>query len=274
MALMQAQKAPESLAPWIAGFSERFDTFGGPAIELPVGHCTLQVMLADDYLVERGPSQGPSHAPRLGFWGAHTQPRRAVGGARVHAFIVHLTARGAGALSGLSFGESLCRVLDLHEIAPSDFGANALYDCLSASRSFTQRVEIFHSLLAPYLAAAKTDRGCQLIDALSVKSPRSVGDIAAYAQMSPRALRRFFESQMGLSARHYLSLLRFERLLRNVHPDPWMERLPHRSDYADQAHACREFKRFAGMTQSQYCTAKRLAGDKLVHTLVASTSRN
>ncbi|MBY0566575.1 MAG: helix-turn-helix domain-containing protein [Hyphomonadaceae bacterium] len=109
---------------------------------------------------------------------------------------------------------------------------------------------------------------------MSIKPPRRVDDIAAQAQLSPRALRRFFETQMGLSARHYLSLLRFERLLRNVHPDPWMERAHHGPDYADQAHACREFKRFSGMTQSQYRALKRMAGDKLVHTLVATTSGN
>jgi AraC-like DNA-binding protein len=81
----------------------------------------------------------------------------------------------------------------------------------------------------------------------------SVSDIASACNISVRQLERDFKTLSGFSPRLFSKLIRFRYLLENV-PDKlrYMTDLAYAHDYYDQAHFTNEFKRFTGLTPTQY----------------------
>ena len=81
----------------------------------------------------------------------------------------------------------------------------------------------------------------------------SVSDMADACNLSVRQLERDFKTLSGFSPRLFSKLIRFRHLLENV-PDKLlsMTDLAYEYDYYDQSHFINEFKRFTGLTPTQY----------------------
>jgi AraC-like DNA-binding protein len=82
-----------------------------------------------------------------------------------------------------------------------------------------------------------------------------IGRLAAEAGWSHKHLITRFRQQMGLRPKTAARLIRFDRVWRRLAqsegPPVWAD-LAHEAGYADQAHLIREFRRFTGMTPTQF----------------------
>lgn len=89
--------------------------------------------------------------------------------------------------------------------------------------------------------------------ALLDSSTRTVGEFAERLEMSSRSLERLSRRAFGFAPKLLLRRQRFMRSLAQFMLDPslsWIETLDWH--YVDQAHFVRDFKRFMGMSPSQY----------------------
>lgn len=84
-----------------------------------------------------------------------------------------------------------------------------------------------------------------------------VAALASDLSMSPRHVERLFADHVGLGPKLVARILRFQELLaaaRSTPGAPWTD-LAARSGYADQAHAIRDFREFAGTTPTAWVAA-------------------
>ena len=71
--------------------------------------------------------------------------------------------------------------------------------------------------------------------------------------VSPRHLRRLFAQCVGISPSDYMRLGRFVDALHLLNaPQPRLTTIAHKAGYYDQAHFCRDFRHFVGMTPIEY----------------------
>ena len=89
---------------------------------------------------------------------------------------------------------------------------------------------------------------------------KRIDDLAAMANVSTRRLERHFIEHVGIPAKTFSRLVRFDRAVRDIGArgkSSWSQfALAH--GYNDQAHFINEFKEFAGLTPAQFETESRL----------------
>jgi AraC-like DNA-binding protein len=93
-----------------------------------------------------------------------------------------------------------------------------------------------------------------LLKARELGSGSNVQDFAAEIGLSTRQLHRQYRSRFGISPKTYFSILRFiqAKNLLSTCPDMELSEIALESNYYDQAHFIKEFKRFSGFTPSSY----------------------
>ena len=82
-----------------------------------------------------------------------------------------------------------------------------------------------------------------------------VRDMAASSAMKPRSLRRTFDRQSGVAPKRWLLLHRLDRVLRDARladPEFPLAQLAVAHGFSDQAHLCREFRRFTGASPKAF----------------------
>ena len=85
----------------------------------------------------------------------------------------------------------------------------------------------------------------------AITSAPSVAGMARAAEMSPRALQRWFEREVGMPPRRYLRVLRFQRAFAEAAEGPSLADRAYAHGFADQAHMAREYRRLAGAPARQ-----------------------
>lgn len=104
-----------------------------------------------------------------------------------------------------------------------------------------------HLARAPTLAAI--GRG--------IITARTVAQMCEHTGMAPRALQRWFVTNVGVAPRHYLRLLRFQATLERLPKEIGLAHQAADRGFADQAHMTREFRTFAGATPNKARSAAR-----------------
>ena len=82
-----------------------------------------------------------------------------------------------------------------------------------------------------------------------------IEDLAAFAGVTRQHLRRRFAAAVGLPPKLYARIVRFRALIASTNaerPPHWAE-LAHDLGYSDQAHLCRDFKEFSGLSPGAWC---------------------
>lgn len=81
-----------------------------------------------------------------------------------------------------------------------------------------------------------------------------IAELDGLSSLSRRRLTRLFALQVGMLPKTYARLLRFRRVLAEVHAHPVVSWADVAVDcgYFDQAHLTRDFKHFSGFTPAQY----------------------
>jgi len=83
----------------------------------------------------------------------------------------------------------------------------------------------------------------------------TVGQMVHYSGYTERHIERVFAEQVGMSPKKFGSIVQFHRflkLLRNKPADISLTTICHESGYFDQSHLIRAFKKYTGITPSEY----------------------
>lgn len=270
---MQYASIPADLTPFVAGIVERREIQAGRAvIELPLARLELVFNFGDPFEIALDGAHAPTPAamalgPRVGALGARE-------GARVHFFVIQLTAAGVRALTGIPPRLFMGRILRLTDVLDD---APALSDALAGAEDFAARAAImFERMRRATGAPAGGDAAVlRLADAITDGSLRGPVDaIAVRAGLGVRALRSRFQAEMGLSPKTLLRLSRFERMLHSIHAElgaSWLRINIEDAalEFYDQAHLIRDFREFAGITPGAYTRVKQ-AGSRAIYTVPAA----
>ena len=132
--------------------------------------------------------------------------------------------------------------------------ADALLNRLGETASFHAQCDLVLRWLA---GLADADGAATLVasacrDLERTASAGTVERAATNAGISPRHLQRLFTERVGLSPARYVQLARFARAVPLISSARTLTEVAAAAGYFDQAHFCRDFRAFAGMTPDEY----------------------
>lgn len=252
---------PADLAPLVEALAGRSAEVARSAFPVfPTGRAELIFHFGDPFLIGAGAS-AMRPLPRAALLG----PRHGVywqsAGPRIDWLLVQLTPLGCRRLLGLRFAEAWESELALSDCWGSE--AEALHERLHGAPGFSARAAAAVDALRMLARGAPaSDPVSELVSLARGGRIRSVEAMARRLGTGPRRLHQRFSAEAGIAPKAFLGLMRFGRQLESRHPLP---RRPDEDEYADDSHAIREFRRYAGMTPGAYAAQKR-GGDRLVYT--------
>ena len=254
---------PPDLAPFVealAGRTARSEARRFPVF--PTARAELIFHFGDPFLVGEDPAAMRPLA-RAVLLGPRRRTYGQSAGPRIDWFMVQLSPLGLRRLLGLSFAETWESEIALDEC----WGAKAgvLFDQLAGTGSFARRAAVAAEALRR-LGGEAADPLSEAVSRVRSGQLRSVGALCRRLDVGPRRLHQRFTAETGIAPKLFLSLMRFGRHLEALHPRPLLPCVEaDEPEYADDSHAIREFRRFAGVTPGAYVAQKR-AGDRLVYT--------
>lgn len=268
---LEIRPVSPDLKPFVTTFVERRDVVALTGMrELPTPAPLIQVMLGGDFrFVRDGEAEV---APRAGLWGPSSTAPQSRAEGPLHVFVAVLTPRGAALVGPDVEGGLADRRLSLEEVlsAPRRFPL----DRFIQQSDIDRRVAVMQDWLRTLSAhrAEPVDPALAAIDAVTRHRLREpVADIARRCGLSERGLHKRCSRLVGLPPKRLLRIARLQRLLRTLHPSPWLggaDGEDARLEYADDSHLARDFADLTGLTPSAYRAAKIASGDRLLHTLI------
>lgn len=83
-----------------------------------------------------------------------------------------------------------------------------------------------------------------------------IGELAKLLYTNPRSLQIDFQKDYGVSAKHFAKNFRFDKIKKTLsqNPDTNLKELAYDYGYTDQAHFIKDFKSFANMTPTEFCS--------------------
>lgn len=263
--------APADLQPFVSAFVERKDPAAFHDMrELPVPVPLIQIMLGGDVHLTAGGET--LTVPRAALWGPSSTAPRSRTDRPMHVFVAVLTLRGAAVLTRNAQGPMADHRTDIEQLLGP---AAAVWVARIAEAPDTgHRIALaeawFRSLMSR--TGEPADPAVALIDAmLHHRSRKTVAGIARDCGISERALHKRCVRLVGWPPKRLLRIARLQRLLRTLHPSPWLsfrEAGDARLEYADDSHSARDLMDLTGLTISAYRASKVASGDRLVHTLI------
>lgn len=176
-------------------------------------------------------------------------------------FLIQLTPLGCRRLLGLGFAEAWNDEIALGDLWGS--AAEALHERLREAGSFQARAALAVAALRACAGPVEADPVSRFGSLARAGRVRTLAELAAGLGVGPRRLHQKFVADYGIGPKTFLSLMRFGRQLEARHPLSSRHGADE-PEYADESHAIREFRRFAGLTPGAYVRQKQT--DRLVHT--------
>lgn len=135
--------------------------------------------------------------------------------------------------------------------------ARSVEEQLGNTDDENKRVALLHTFLTKRLkpASVKTTIAANAARSIMATSgTTTIHQLAADACMSERQLERIFLSSVGISAKTFSKITRFQHSIRAAQNgrQTTLTQLAYENGYYDQAHFTRDFKTFAGMSPTQY----------------------
>jgi AraC-like DNA-binding protein len=246
-------EAPERLSPFVSVFVHRDEHVDGRAVRiLPELRSSIQVRLADPYWVRERTDASPwRRAPDISLWAPRHNWGYGYVSSRSKVFACGLTPAGFQAIVGKPVGPFVDTILDI-----SDYPMLSSVVAARQGEGFLEWTErLSKALIVLFRDADPTPAiSTRALDMLATSAGGAVTRAAAIEDTSPRQFRRRFASIYGLGPKRYQRIVRVDRQLRRLHPDPWEHDHFHAASisFADQPHAIREFHDTIGMTPRQY----------------------
>jgi len=224
---------------------------------LPEGSMELIINLRDEdryvfdrlsYRPQRSYRRSWLSGPHSEFIIINTAPNASMIGA-------HFRPGGANAFFGLPLVELRNTVVDLEVFWNS--AAETLRDQLLAAPSPTDKFRIFeNALLARRRGLGPSHRAVRYALDYFMRHPQSatIGTVTDEVGLSPRRFIEVFTEQVGMTPKLFCRVRRFQRALSQIQQrgDVIWADLAVECGYYDQAHFIYDFKKFCGITPSDY----------------------
>jgi AraC-like DNA-binding protein len=142
-----------------------------------------------------------------------------------------------------------------------------LYDDLLYAQSSREKAHVLNAFFYAYAVRQKSPNQSPLPAVLqhimAQKGLVTVGQIVRYSGYTERHMERIFAEQVGMSPKKFGNIVQFHsflKLLRNKSAETSLTTISHESGYFDQSHLIRAFKKYTGITPSEYLNStNRLA---------------
>ena len=193
-----------------------------------------------------------SHAPRCFIQGIHTQIIHSDYIGLHHLFGIRLHPYAIQSLLGIMPSELNNTIIDLALINPI---FNQIWHKLVELNTFEEKVQLLEREL-PYLSEPVCGRSKMLSHLFLSPQPEHFQTVDALARQicySPRQLNRVVHNLFGLSAEELTLYKKFQESIRLIHHKSMsLTEVAYSADFYDQAHFCRVFKLYTGMTPNNY----------------------
>ncbi len=262
--ILEFRAAADLIRPIVSAFVHRRDNQGRKVVvELLETRPSIQIMLGDAYWVrEADASSSWRVAPRIGLWGPRFSWGYGFAPDDINVFAFGLTAAGVERLTGRRARDFVNRIEDLADLSP-DLAAE-LGAMLKTTSGFADRCAAATAVLSRFAppASEKLPQIVRITARLSATDAPSMPEIAARLGLSDRQMRRLFQEHYGVSPKFFQRVLRFERALQLLHPNPWESSgALEPGAFSDQSHMIREFMALIRMTPRQYALRKATGRD-------------
>ncbi|MEM8668037.1 MAG: helix-turn-helix domain-containing protein [Planctomycetota bacterium] len=174
-------------------------------------------------------------------------------GASSQIFIVQLSSTGGVPLLGLPMSEVTDQCINLDSVVDSNFDLNRISDALMGEKDDVKCVDMLQRWVGARAAHQRNEQACEIIQEVRQKNGDCrVSKMAAKSQLSRRHLSRLVNREVGLSAKLFARIMRFDRAvqLARVRPKLRLIEIASAAGYADQAHMTREFTALGGIRPS------------------------
>jgi AraC-like DNA-binding protein len=176
--------------------------------------------------------------------------------ARVHVgglVGVHFRPGGAARLLGVRAGEVADRHVGLEDLWGRRAGE--LQERLCAAGDPCQRFTILEQALLSGMRGTRRERDAVSVALAELDRPYiEIGEVAGKVGLSWRRFIQIFTQDVGMTPKHYSRVRRFQRGLtlatRRAAP-PWAQ-LALECGYYDQAHLCRDWTEFTGVSPTEF----------------------
>lgn len=256
---------PPALAETVEFLSQR--RVDGPAVTLsifPTARAELIFHFGDPFLA--GSTAATARPlPRAALLGPRAKPYWQAAGPRIDWFMIALTPAGCRRLLGLPLAQLWGRDMPLGRFWGE--AADALYRQLASAGTFDARISAVEAMLSGLDTAEPAGEIAKIAAAARSGSIKTIEQMCAALSIGPRRLRQVFAAEIGIPPKEFLSIMRFGRHLAALHPAPWIE--PEdacATEYVDESHATRAFRRFTNTTPGAYRRAKSMTTDSLIFT--------
>lgn len=168
---------------------------------------------------------------------------------------VRFYPHGLAAFASMPMNELTENVTDADALFGN--GALEMLEMLGNAKNGQDRVALISMFLTKRLkpASVRTNIVASTVNNIVAKGGNVViNDLAKVACMSERQLERVFMSSVGLSAKTFSRISRFQHSIREAQSGKiiTLTQLAHVSGYYDQAHFTKDFKTFTGESPAQY----------------------
>lgn len=186
--------------------------------------------------------------------GAHTMPVPYQLGSPARFVYIRFHPFGFNTLLGLKGTELIDRVVDVADLHRESY--RSLLNRIIAEPTDTGRISRVMEWLEGRAAKARMPHelvvnACSLIQKTEGCQP--IGELCG-TYNNYKQVQRKFEHHVGLNAKLYARMVRFEAMMEVIRQQPqvdWFD-LIERFDFHDQSHLIKEFRQFAGETPTSF----------------------
>ncbi|MGO4730741.1 helix-turn-helix domain-containing protein [Paenibacillus sp. 2KB_22] len=171
-----------------------------------------------------------------------------------YTFGVRFFPGGAHVFHGMPLEWFTDKRIALQECWPEGKGLNELQERMAGTNRFAERVEVMNAYLNPLSVQTTTSENNLMKNVLHrifIDGGRmSVQELAMREVISERQLHRKFSEWVGISPKRFSEVVRFHRVLRDIHQGNTADwaMLAQNHGFFDQAHLIRQFRKFYGET--------------------------
>jgi AraC-like DNA-binding protein len=225
---------------------------------LPKGVVELIFNLGDG-IAGTLPGDKSIQAPTCFIQGLATHVIRAHYAGQHHLFGVQLNPAMLRNLFGFEAQEFKDTLVDLSLVKPQFF---SLWHQLMEAGSFNKRMQVIEAEfpLVKKTDCIRTQKMCSLFLSDGIAGFESVEALAATINYSPRQVNRKAHSLFGISGEELTTYKKYLQSVNLIHSGKHtLSEVAYESGFFDQAHFCRKFKTYSGITASEYTSSKSQA---------------